>query len=276
MPGQGSAGTDSTDRYTVRSIARAIGVLEVLAARGTSDGLGVTEIANACAVPKSVAYTTLYTLHQHGLVAVDGQGQRRRYRLGLALSRLGERAREQLSLPGLARPVLRSLSSSTGLSARLAVLQGDAAVAIDRVESPGQVRIDLRMGARELMHCTGIGKAILAYLPSDTVRSILGSTGLPQRTPHTITDLEVLFKHLDTIRQIGYAIDDEEDAEGIICVGSPVRDQWGTSVAAISVTGLKAAISTDRCRQLGEATQAAAAGLSQQLGLDQTLSAAQT
>ncbi len=261
---QRAAGED--DRYTVRSIARAIGVLEVLAERGTSDGLSVTEVAHACGLSKSIVFSVLYTLRAHGLVADHGEGQSRRYRLGMTLSRLGERAREQLSLLDLARPVLRELAAAVGLSARLAVLENDSGVSVDRVGVPAHVHIDLRMGARELMHCTGIGKAMLAYLPDDEVQRILTTAGLPRRTRHTITDRESLLAEIKEIRRVGYAVDNEEDAEGIFCVGSGVRDDSGACVAAISVTGLTAGVSAERYQEIGLATLAAAMRVSRELG----------
>lgn len=254
------------DRYTVRSVAKAIGVLEMLAERGTSDGLSVTEVAKACGMSKSVAFSILHTLRQRGLVADHGTGQARRYRLGMGLARLGERAREQLSLPDLARKVLRDLAARAGLSARLAILQDDVAVSVDRVDVPAHVRIDLRMGAREMLHCSAVGKAMLAYLPDADVHRILGTAGLPRRTPHTITDAETLWAQLKEIRRVGYAIDDEEDAEGIFCVGSAVLDEHGSCVAAISVTGLKVGAVAEQYDELGRQTKAAADEISAELG----------
>lgn len=254
------------DRYTVRSVAKAIGVLEMLAERGTSDGLSVTEVAKECGVSKSVAFSILHTLRQRGLVADHGTGQARRYRLGMGLARLGERAREQLSMPDLARTVLRDLSAEVGLSARLAILEDDRAVSIDRVDVPAHVRIDLRMGAREMMHSSSVGKAMLAYLPDSDVRRILATAGMPRRTPNTITDAETLWAQLKQIRQVGYAVDDEEDADGIFCVGSGIRDETGACVAAISLTGLKAGSVAERYDELGQKTRAAADRISAELG----------
>ncbi|MBE1607187.1 IclR family transcriptional regulator domain-containing protein [Actinopolymorpha pittospori] len=259
------AGGD-VDRYMVRSVVRAIGVLEVLADRGTSDGLSVTEIAQECGLSKSIVFSVLHTLRAHGLVADHGEGQSRRYRLGLGLSRLGDRAREQLSLLDLARPVLRELAARTGLSARLAVFQYDAAISVDRVDVPAHVHIDLRMGAREMLHSTGIGKAMLASLPDAEVERIIAFAGLPRRTPHTITDRDNLLAEIKEIRRVGYALDDEEDAEGIFCVGSGVRDDAGACVAAISVTGLKTAGAADRYDEIGGALRSAARRISEQLG----------
>lgn len=256
----------NSGRYTVRSVAKAIGVLEMLAERGTSDGLSVTEVAKECGISKSVAFSILHTLRERGLVADHGAGQARRYRLGMGLARLGERAREQLSLPDLARRELRDLAARTGLSARLAILQDDVAVSVDRVDVPAHIRIDLRMGARELMHCTAVGKAMLAYLPEADVRRILTTAGLPQRTRHTITDPEVLMKQLTEIGRLGYAVDDEEDAEGVFCVGSGIRDDSGACVAAISVTGLKVGSAEERYAELGRQTKAAADRISAELG----------
>lgn len=264
--GGGSKDGGDADRYTVRSVAKAIGVLEMLAERGTSEGLSVTEVAKECGLSKSVAFSILYTLRQRGLVADHGSGQARRYRLGMGLARLGERAREQLSLPDLARKVLRGLAAQAGLSARLAIREDDVAVSVDRVDVPAHVRIDLRMGAREMMHCSAVGKAMLAYLPDADVHRILGTAGMPRRTPHTITDAETLWGQLTEIRRLGFAVDDEEDAEGIFCIGSGVRDEYGACVAAVSVTGLKVGTVTEQYGELGRLVKTAADTISAELG----------
>lgn len=260
--------TDESDnaRYLVRSVSRAAEVLEALSAAAPGRGLSVTEVAQACGLSKSTVFATLYTLGQHGLAAADGEGLNRRYRLGMALARLGVRAQEQLSLRDIARPVLSTLTVQTGLSSRLAVPEGAHAVVIDQVSNGERIQLDLRMGTRELPHCTGLGKALLAEMSPAQVAELIGRVGLPKRTDHTITDLDSLQAHLDEVRTAGYALDDEEDADGVFCIGSALRDHTGGCCGAISVTGLKLGLPTWRYQEVGRQVRQAADEISARLG----------
>lgn len=259
-----SGGEES--RYWVRSVARAADVLETLAAGAPGKGLSVTEVASACGLSKSSAFATLHTLQQRGLVADDGEGMNRRYRLGMALARFGDRARDQLSLRDVARPVLVELTRATGMTSRLAVSESDHAVVIDQVMNGERVQVDLRMGMRELPHCTGLGKALLAELEDRQVSDLIARVGLPKRTDRTITQLDQLLAHLRDIRETGYAFDDEEDANGVFCIGSALRDHTGACAGAISITGLKIGLPTWQYQELGRQVRDAAERISIGLG----------
>ncbi|MER7499038.1 IclR family transcriptional regulator [Nonomuraea pusilla] len=253
-------------RYWVRSVARAAEVLEALAGGPPGQGLSVTEIAAACGLSKSSAFATLYTLQHYGLVADDGEGMNRRYRLGMTLARLGDRARDQLSLRDVARPILVELTRATGMNSRLAVSESDQAVVIDQVSNGERIQVDLRMGVRELPHCTGLGKALLGQLDDAQVAEVIARVGLPRRTSHTITDLDRLLDHLRDVRAVGYAVDDEEDADGVFCIGSALRDHSGACAGAISITGLKLGLSMSRYQELGRQVRDAADRISRELG----------
>jgi IclR family acetate operon transcriptional repressor len=252
----------------VRSVARAVDVLELLATRPPGDGMSVTEIGAALGLSKSAAFATLHTLTRRGLVADDGAGMSRRYRLGMALARLGSQALAQTSLRDVTRPHLVALARTTAATARLATLVQDQAVVIDQVGGNERVRLDLRMGSHELPHSTGLGKAILSVLPPEDVRELVGRVGLMRRTSRTITDVGTLLAHLAESRVQGYAIDDEEDAEGVFCIGSPLLGHDGACVGAISITGLKLDQPSWHYQELGRAVRGAAALISRDLGYD--------
>ncbi|MEU0686366.1 IclR family transcriptional regulator [Streptomyces uncialis] len=253
-------------KYWVKSVARAADILEVLATPAPGSGLSVTEVAQICGISKSAAFGTLQTLRAYGLVSDDGEGMNRRYRLGMGLSRLGDRARSQVSLRGVAHPVLRDLSRTTGMASRLAVSEDGHAVVVDQVELDHRVRLDLRMGQRELPHCTGLGKALLSAVPEAEAAAVIERHGLPRRTPRTITDPATFLAHLRDIDRVGYALDDEEDAEGILCIGAPVRDDRDMCVGAISITGLKLGLPAWRYQELGGQVRDAAQRISAALG----------
>ncbi|WNI25902.1 IclR family transcriptional regulator [Streptomyces sp. ITFR-16] len=253
-------------KYWVKSVARAADILEALAAPSQGNGLSVTEVGQACSISKSAAFGMLQTLRAYGLVSDDGEGMNRRYRLGMSLARLGDRARSQVSLRGVAHPVLRDLSRATGMASRLAVPEDGHAVVVDQVELDQRVRLDLRMGQRELPHCTGLGKALLSAVPQSEAASVVERFGLPRRTSRTITDPATFLAHLRDIARVGYALDDEEDAEGIICIGAPVFDDRSVCAGAVSITGLKLGLPAWRYQELGGQVRDAARRISVSLG----------
>jgi IclR family acetate operon transcriptional repressor len=253
-------------KYWVKSVARAADILEALAAPAQGNGLSVTEVGQACSISKSAAFGMLQTLRAYGLVSDDGEGMNRRYRLGMSLARLGDRARSQVSLRGVAHPVLRELTRSTGMASRLAVPEDGHAVVVDQVELDQRVRLDLRMGQRELPHCTGLGKALLSAVPPSEAAAVVERFGLPRRTSRTITDPATFLSHLRDIARVGYALDDEEDAEGIICIGAPVFDDRSVCAGAVSITGLKLGLPAWRYQELGGQVRDAARRISVSLG----------
>ncbi|WP_019547342.1 IclR family transcriptional regulator [Streptomyces sulphureus] len=257
--------TNGTDeRYHVRSVSRAAQVLEHLAT--ATDGMTVTEVARVTGGSKSSIFSTLQTLESHGLVSSEGEGPQRRYFLGLALARYGEIAVNRVSIRDVALPELRRLTDETHLSSRVAKPERGHAVIVGRVDAPASVRFDLHMGQRELPHCSGLGKAVTAELDDDTARALLDSAGMPARTRKTITDPDELIAQLADVRRRGYAVDDEEDAEGIYCVGAVARNHRGECAGAISVTGLKLDVTEDRLHELGELVRKHADRISARLG----------
>ena len=255
----------SGEQYTVRSVARALGVLEELAS-APKEGRSVTEIAEASGLSKSATFAVLQTMISANFVADSGTGQNRRYHLGMALARLGDLAREQVSVRDVARPVIQELAIELHGSVRLGVLDGDHVSMVDRVDSPDGLRIDLRMGNEELLHSTAVGKAILASLEDSQVEAILGDQPLTRHTPHTLVTPSAVLKDLRLIRKRGYSIDDEEDFEGVLCIGAAIHDSVGGPVAAISVTTLKARTTPKRIAQVGAALSAGARRISARLG----------
>src|SRR5438270_11917593 len=170
----------SEDRYRVQSVERAFFLLEALAEVGP-EGMTLSELPRLLGVSKSSAYAILETRLAGGFVADSGTGMSRRYRLGMALARLGDVVVSQIALRDLAMPVLRELTRETGLTSRVAVLDEPYAVVIARVDAPhSTVRFTANLGKREHLHCTAVGKAMLAALPQPAVREILATAGWPE------------------------------------------------------------------------------------------------
>jgi IclR family transcriptional regulator, acetate operon repressor len=252
-------------RYRLHGVERALDTLELLAAAGPG-GMTLTELADKIGVSKSSAFALLQTLVARGYAADSGARLSRRYRLGMALARLGDAAETQSPLAGLAVPVLQSMTDATGLTTRLVVPDGPFAVVVARVDAPGMVRFASYLGKREYPHCTSAGKALLAALPPERARALAVEAGMSARTGRTITDPDALLRDLEVSAARGYAIDDEEDCEGVFCVGSAVYDRTGGCVGAISGTGLKLNLPTWRLDELGVAIRDAADQITVALG----------
>jgi IclR family acetate operon transcriptional repressor len=255
----------SVDKYPLRSVGRALDVLEALE-RGNSKGMSVGDIADAIGVSRSTAFTLLQTMVTRGFVADTRIGGARLYRLGLALVHLGDQALAGIGINEIAMPMLQQLTDATGLTSRLAVFDDGYAVAIGRVDSAGPFRVMASLGRRELPHCTAVGKALLAQFPSERVMSILTRLGMPVRTEHTITTQSALLADLRETTMRGYAFDNEEDNIGVVCVGAAIYDRSCETVAAISVTGLKIERTENDLNKLGIAVRGYADQISLLLG----------
>lgn len=252
-------------RYRVRSLERALDVLEALA-QGGRDGLSVSELARRARMSKSNSFSILHTLIARGYVADQGVGMTRRYRLTPGLAQLGAGMLSRDSMTVAGQRVLESLTALTGLTSRLAVLDDGYVVALLRVDAPGPVQLSTYLGRRELPHCSGVGKAILATLPDGEVDAIVRRIGLPRRTPHTLTSAAALRRQLRLIRRQGYSFDDEEDHEGVFCVGAAFHERDRAAAGAISVSGLKSGRDEADLHRLGAIVGAHAVRLSQELG----------
>jgi IclR family acetate operon transcriptional repressor len=261
MPNSGR--TIEENRYQVQSVARAASLLNVIADAGGS-GLSVTEIALRLSVAKSTALALARTLAAAGLLRGVEPGPR--YVLGLNLLRLGDLVGQQTSIAELGLPTLRDLSSVTGMTARLAMNEAGYPVFLERIDGEGSIRFHAPLGQREQPHATAAGKAILATLGDADVRSLLEVAGMARYTPKTLTDVESLLGDLDRVRSEGYALDDEEEAEGVFCVGSAFFDHQGACAGAVSVTGLKVDVPLREVRQLGITVREHADRLSTMLG----------
>ena len=249
----------------MRSLEHALDVLEVLAQSGRA-GLSVSELSRRTAMSKSNSFSILQTLIARGYVADEGDGMTRRYRLTAALAQLADGVLGKDSVTTIGQKILEALTAQTRLTSRLAVLDDGYVVALLRVDGPGPIRLSTYLGRRELPHCSGVGKAILATLPGKEVDAIVRRIGLSRRTPHTITSVTALKRQLKLVREQGYSFDDEEDHEGVFCVGAMFFDRDNAQAGAISVSGLKSGRAETNLHRIGEIVRAHAMRLSKELG----------
>ncbi len=239
-------------------------ILEGLAAAEAP--LNLTEVAAQVGGSKSAVFATLQTLSVRGLVHCSGDGTDRRYELGLALGRLGSLALRRVNLHEVSRPVLESLAQVTGLTARAAAWDHDAVVVVAQVDAPDGIRFELHLAQREPLHCTSMGKACLSALDPQAAAEVVSRISLDRHTPYTVVEPERLLAQAATARELGYSVDEEEDALGILCIGAPLRDHTGGLAGAISITGVKAGITRRKIRAFGAAVRDHAAQISALLG----------
>ena len=225
--------------------------------------LGVREMSRRLDLGKSTVHRIASELAEADLLAKDAETSR--YRLGLRLLELGSLVQARGELSNAAEPVLRSLLRTGGETVHLAVREGLEIVYIAKMESNHSIRMYSRLGRRGPAHCTGIGKAMLAFHSDDWLTDVLAA-GLARQTPATITDPAVLRRQLEEVRRLGYAFDDEEIEVGLRCVAAPVRDHTGAVIAGISVSGPSQRMTREKMRALVAPVIAGAEQISRHLG----------
>ncbi len=241
--------------YTVQSFVRALRLVEIVAS-GPPGGLSLSEMARALGTSNSSTLALARTLVASGYLreAHPGPG----YTLGTALLRLGDIVSRQLPLGDLCRPLIEDLSRATKMTARVAINAEGYAVFVNRVDGPGGVRFYTPLGRRELPNACAAGKAILSTMDEDGIRRMCAEAGLAPHTAHTITDVDAMLENLAVARRLGFAVDDEEAAEGVICVGAPFFGHDGACAGAISVTGIKGDLPAGRIGELGRTVRSCA------------------
>jgi IclR family acetate operon transcriptional repressor len=249
-------------KYTVQSVSRALDILDMIA--NVRSGLTLTEITKGSGLSKSASYSLIRTLVDRGYLQEVSDGPR--YKLGMSLVRMGEIALDQMPLADLARQVLVHLSEELAMTSRVAVADEGQPVFIDRVDGPGTVRFHTPLGKKEHPYATSAGKAILSCLPDEQVTAICARTGMIAKTSHTITSPEKLLEDLALARSRGFAIEDEEDALGVVCVGAPFFNHNGNVAGAISVTFMKLDLQTEQFLEIGQVVRDHANQLSASLG----------
>lgn len=231
----------------VQTIERTSLILDILGQ--SPQGLSIGELSEKTGLPKGTTHRLLTSLAYFDHVRQDLMTKN--YHLGFKLVELGNRLLSQLDLRTEAHPFLIQLAERTKETVHMVILDHNEALYVDKVE-PSQPADGLRMvcmvsvmGSRIPTHCSAVGKVMLAFLSEERLVSIVKDKGLPRRTENTITDFEELKKHLQLIRNQGYALDDEENERGVKCVAAPIRDQSGEVIAAISISVLGIRIRTD-------------------------------
>ncbi|BBG02643.1 IclR family transcriptional regulator [Pseudonocardia autotrophica] len=232
-------------------------VMAILSAFRPTDGdLSLAELARRCGLPKPTVHRLVRQLGTYGAVEISPRG----VRLGMNLFEIGQLAARPRTLREAATPHLADLQEATGETVHLAVADGEDVVYVQKLESRRAPAVGSRVGGRMPAYCTAVGKVLLAHAPAEQIEALL-SRPLRRRTPRTTVAPGLLTRELQRIRDTGIAEEHEESTVGIACVASPVLDDGGAAVAAVSITA-RVGVRTDR---LAPAVRTAALGISRSL-----------
>lgn len=248
--GRGRASTTGT------AAEKALRVLEAAAVEPQR----LNDIASRAAVPKATAHRLLLMLAAQGYLVAEGGGH---YRIGTRLRTLAAQvaARGEQSIDELLRELQAAVDGHT---VHLGLRNGSAATYIRKIDADHPYQMASRVGMQLPLHCTAIGKAILAHLPATEVDEVLGP-GLPARTPATITSKRRLKKELVAVRDLGYAVDDEENEATIRCIAAPVLAADGHPLGAVSVSTVVFVVTRKRLDSFAPPLRTAAERLSEVL-----------
>jgi len=217
----------------LNSLDRGLEILEILAS--TKKQMGVTELSEWLNIDKASVYRALATLESHKMVEQDPETKK--YSLGLKLIELSGSLLNQLELRVRAKPFLKELCERTGESAHLTTFIDNTIVYIDREETSGRITVKTEIGMEAPFHCTATGKAVAAFLPEEKIEELIKTKGLTPYTPKTIVSPSMLKAHFVSIRESGYAIDDEEFDIGVRCIGAPIWDFKGKVIGSVGISG---------------------------------------
>jgi len=221
------------EKKIIQSIDRALQVLELFSLEKPE--WGVTEISKALNIYKSNVHNILSTFAEKGFVKKDSKTDK--YKLGIKFFELGSVVIKNMDLRKIAHPYIEKLSKEFNETVHLGILDEGRVVSIEREESDKGLCSHIEIGKRTPLHCTAVGKAIMAYLSEEEINFIIKEKGLEKFTENTITNKEELEKEFLKIRKQGYAVDNMEHEEGVRCVAGPIRDYNGKVIASMSISG---------------------------------------
>ena len=242
------------ERYLINSILRASGILKTFA-----EGKGsftLREMAQSMKLDRSTTYRILLSLEKCGLVEKDEKSGG--YSLGLGAFEIGSAYQRRADFVPIAKPFMEELALKAQETVNLAVLSGTEILYLDKVDSPRSVGVMSKIGQRNPVYCTSLGKSLLAFQSEEEQARIIAEIEFRPLTPHTITSRKEFLKEMKQIRLQGYALDRREIEEDVECIAAPIRNHIGNPVAAISISGPQKKIQTPREKEyVGWVTEAA-------------------
>lgn len=222
-----------TLKSSIGTLEQAIKILELVVLNEKSS-VTLREIAEKTGLHSSTVYRYLNTFVQFDYIRRTPGGL---YKPGIKLLELGNHVLSSFDLREVAHPYLVELVNQVSQTVHLAVREGDEALYLDKVENPKTLQMRSRVGMRIPLYCTALGKVLLAYSDEGDINRYLKEVELKPQTYNTIISPLELKEELWKVKQQGYAVDNQENEQGIICVGAPIFDFTKRVVAALSVSG---------------------------------------
>jgi IclR family acetate operon transcriptional repressor len=247
--------------YDITSLQRGLNLLRLFGE--SPSGLTAKQVAGLSRLPVSTVHRFLANLVTAGFLSNNEDGH---YHLGIACFAIGQAAVGQLDIRRLSLPYLRELNQQTRETIHLTVRHGLSAVYVEKLDSPEPLRIHSRIGAAVPLHCTAVGKVMLAYMPQEEHDRILPELPMKRLTPNTVGSLQEMETELFRVRKNGYACDLEEHEMHIRCVAAPIWDHTGSVQSSLSITAPLVRMPVTRLRQLAPLIQAAGLHISRELG----------
>lgn len=244
----------------IHALDRAMDVLKIVA---EGNGMSLTEIAAGGDQAPATCYRILTTLKKHEIVEFDPVNQL--WHVGLQAFRIGTAFLGRTRLAERSRPIMQRIMIETGETANLAVLDKGEVIFISQIETHEPIRAFFRPGTRGPGHASGIGKAIMAFLPQVPGRADKPER-LPRFTPHTITDRAQFLADLAQIRIRGYSVDNEERTMGMRCIAAPIFNAYGEAIAGVSLSGPSVRVRPERDAQFGALIREAADQITRSTG----------
>ena len=223
---------EAKPNYPIKVLNKTFSILEILLQQGSA--MNMTEISKKLDLYPSTTHRILDTLKHWGYVEQEPNNQE--YQLGLKVLELGMAKLQQIDLVREATPYLKELVNQGNETVHLGVLEEGEVLYLAKEESSQTIRMCSYVGKRAPLHCTALGKVLLAFLPEEERKNILEQKELPRLTDNTITDRNKLEKELSKIQKQGFALDQEENEKDVRCIAAPIRNYQGKVIAAISIS----------------------------------------
>ena len=215
----------------VQSVAKALAVLNCFS--GHEEALTVSDISERMGLSPSTAFGLINTLRNEGFLEQDRVGKQ--YRLGMRMLQLGVLTQQRLPLFRIGEPFCQELLKKRAYTLHLATVVGGEVIYVHKMNNPNSPIMYSHVGKIASKHCTGIGKAVLAFLKEEEIEQYLHAP-LERFTPNTITDPNELRKELQRIRERRFAVDDEEVEIGCCCVAAPIFHGGDQVIGAVSIS----------------------------------------
>ncbi len=225
----------------IQSVARALAIIELF--DETNRELSIKEISTKLDLNKSTVHSLLSTLKEYGYISQNNETNE--YSLGWKLYERGYLMISQMDIRNIARPHLEKLNNETNQTVHLVTLLGKEAIYIDKITGNSTLVIYSRVGKRVPLHSSGVGKVLAAFLNETQLNSVMEGYVFEKRTENTIQTHEAFFEELNRVKENGFAMDYEENEQGIICLAMPVYDYSGEVIAAVSVSTPKTFFNDD-------------------------------